>query len=102
MADSAERRYLEAQRELRSAGERLARLDQQPGTGDQPLNRHKRLTESDDPAAVARELLAQPWPDRVELDEIVTAYLRARALSREAWAELPPATQMRLAQPPED
>lgn len=102
VADSAEVRYLEARQQLRSASERLASLDERAAADGKPLDRGARLTAATDPTTAARELLARDWPDRVELHEIVTAYLHAHSLSREAWAQLPPATQMRLAQPREN
>jgi len=102
MANSAEQRYLEAQRELRSASQRLADLDRLATSEGAAIDRRTRLTGAGDPASAARELMAEEWPDRVELHEVVEAYLQAHSDSRHAWAALSPATQMRLAQPSEE
>jgi hypothetical protein len=101
MVNSPEDRYLNARRQLRAAADQLSNLDQQAAASGAPVNRRNTLTAANDPAAAAKELLQQDWPDRVELSDIVTTWLDAYQQTAHLWAELPPATQMRLAQPPE-
>lgn len=101
MVNPSEHRYLDAQRQLHDATDRLRELDEQAAAPGEPIDRRTALTRGADPAAAAAELLEQDWPDRVELFDVVTAWLQAFEESTQIWAELPPATQMRLSQPPE-
>ncbi len=102
MVNSPEDRYLSARRQLREAAEQLSSLDQQAAQSGTATNRHELLADASDPAAAAEELLRQDWPDRVELSDVVTAWLQAYHETNNLWAELPPATQMRLSQPSEE
>jgi len=99
MAISAKQRYLEARRKLDDVASRLSRLDQQADAGDTPTDRRAILTEASDPAAAAQQLLEREWPDRVDLHQVVTEWLTAYQETTHLWARLPPATQLRLAQP---
>ena len=102
MVNPAEHRYLDARRQLQDAAEQLARLDAQATEAGTPVDRRSALTRASDPLATAEEILKQDWPDRVELSDVVTAWLEAYEQTKRIWAELPPATQLRLAQPPGD
>lgn len=100
MVNPAENRYLDARRQLHDAANQLAKLDQKATEAGTPIDRRATLTTATDPATVAQDLLKQEWPDRLELADIVTAWLEAYQEANHIWAELPPATQMRLSQPP--
>lgn len=102
MVNSAEDRYLNARRQLHDAADQLEQLDRQATESGTPANRRAALTSSRDPASAAAELLKQDWPDRVELSDVVTTWIDAYQETTHLWAELPPATQMRLSQPPEE
>lgn len=102
MVNAAEDRYLHARQQLHDAADQLEQLDRQAAESGTPADRRAALTSSGDPASAAAQLLEQDWPDRVELSDIVTTWLDAYQETTHLWAELSPATQMRLAQPPEE
>ena len=81
---------------------RLSRLDDEVGANGAPTDRRSILTEASDPVSAAQRMLEREWPDRIDLHQVVTEWLTAYQETSRLWAELRPATQLRLAQPPRE
>lgn len=98
--DSREQHYLEAKRRLDLAAGRLTSLDAQivELAGAMAYWRASWRQTGDPDSAVAR-VLAQPWPDREDLESAFHDWLAAYHDAIDAWGLLPAEAQLRLAQP---
>jgi hypothetical protein len=99
-SQTREQRYLEAKRALDDAASCLARLDEEivDVAGAMAFWRAS-WRQTHDPEAAVRQVLAQRWPARGEIERAFEAWLTAYRDAVDSWGMLPSEAQLRLEQP---